>query len=142
MISLEHRQQTISLIEQAVNSGARLHRACKEAGIDTSTYRRWQDRGAIVEDKRPTAQRPEPANKLTRQEREMILLTCHLPKFQSLPPSQIVPALVDQGLYLASESSYYRVLHEANQQHDRGRARRRQRRAKPAEYAATGPKEV
>lgn len=139
MISLEHRQQTISLIEQAVNSGARLHRACEEAEIDTSTYRRWQDRGAVVEDKRPTAHRPEPANKLTRQERKMILLTCHLPKFQSLPPSQIVPVLVDQGQYLASESSYYRVLHEASQQHDRGRARRRQRRAKPAEYAATGP---
>jgi putative transposase len=39
-----------------------------------------------------------------------------------MPPSQVVPALADEGLYLASESTCYRVLHEANQQHERGRA--------------------
>ena len=69
----------------------------------------------------------------------MILAACHRPEFHSSPPSQIVPALADQGIYVASESSFYRVLHEADEQHDRGRARKRRKRAKPTAYTATGP---
>ena len=69
----------------------------------------------------------------------MVLLTCHLPEFRSLPPSQIVPTLADRGLYLASESSFYRLLREVNEQHNRGRANPRQKRAKPDEYKTTGP---
>ena len=38
-------------------------------------------------------------------------------RFQSLPPSQIVPTLLDEGRYIASVSSYYRVLKAAGQQH-------------------------
>ena len=34
-------------------------------------------------------------------------------------PSQIVPQLADEGVYLASESSFYRVLHAASQQQHR-----------------------
>ena len=142
MISLEHRQHTVELIGEAVGSGARLHNACEEAGIAPCTYRRWQHRGTVVEDQRPIAKRPEPVNKLSSEERQRLLSVFYLPAFQSMPPSQVVPALADEGLYLASESTCYRVLHEVNQQHDRGRARQRERRSKPAEYAATGPNQA
>jgi len=142
MISLEHRQHTAELISEAVVSGARLTPACKEAGIAPCTYRRWQHRGTVAEDQRPTANRPEPVNKLSAKERERLLSVFCLPAFQSMPPSQVVPALADEGLYLASESTCYRVLHEANQQHDRGRARQRERRSKPDEYASTGPNQA
>ena len=40
-----------------------------------------------------------------------------------MPPSQIVPRLADQGQYLASESSFYRILRAQGHQHHRGRAR-------------------
>lgn len=123
-------------------SGARCFSACEETGIVKCTYRRWQKQGHIVEDQRPTARRPEPANKLSSQERERLLSVFHLPAFQSIPPSQVVPALADEGLYLASESTCYRVLHKANQQHERGPARQRERRSKPAEYVATGPNQT
>lgn len=142
MISLEHRQHTVDLIDEAVASGARSLSACEEAGIAPCTYRRWQHQGQVVGDKRPAAKRPNPPNKLSPQERDRLLSVFHLPAFQSLPPSQVVPALADEGLYLASESTCYRVLHEANQQHDRGRARQRERRSKPAEYIATGPNQA
>lgn len=142
MISLEHRQHTVELIGEAVVSGARLINACEEAGIAPCTYRRWQHQGTVVEDQRPIANRPEPVNKLSSEERERLLSVFYLPAFQSMPPSQVVPALADEGLYLASESTCYRVLHEANQQHERGRARQRERRSKPAEYAATGPNQA
>lgn len=142
MILLEHRQDTVDLIGEAVEQGARLSLACDEAGIAPCTYRRWQHRGTAVEDKRPAASRPEPANKLSHQERTTLLAVFHQDEFKSMPPSQVVPVLADEGVFLASESTCYRVLHEANQQHDRGRARQRERRSKPAEYAATAPNQA
>jgi putative transposase len=60
---------------------------------------------------------------LTEEERQRILLTCRQAKYASLPPGQIVPALVDQGLYIVLESSFYRVLHAHGQAHRCGRAR-------------------
>ncbi len=67
--------------------------------------------------------RREPANKLCEHERRQILDIANTPEFAHLPPSQIVPALADQGLYIASESSFYRVLREADQLAHRGKAK-------------------
>ena len=138
-MSLEQRQRIITLIKQARLDGARLEYSCKCVEIDPATYRRWQSGGQVIADRRATAHRPTPKNKLSDKERQLILLTCHLPQFQSSPPGQIVPALADAGRYIGSESSYYRTLREASEQHDRGRAKPRQRRAKPDEFCATAP---
>jgi len=139
MISLEHRQHLVELINEAVDSGARVAQACSTVNIHDTTYRRWHDTGTVKADARPLAVRSEPRNKLSQQEREQVLLTCHLPEFQSLPPGQIVPNLADKGIYLASEATYYRILREASEQHDRGRANAPHKRAKPEAYEATGP---
>ena len=61
------------------------------------TLQRWRDpAGGICEDRRPSAERPTPANKLSEEERDRIVATCNAPEFASLPPSQIVPRLADQ----------------------------------------------
>jgi putative transposase len=86
--------------------------------------------------------RPEPANKLTPEERQCVLDICHQPEYASLPPGQIVPRLADQGTYIASESSFYRILHEADEQHHRGRSRQPQSFTPPQGYCATGPNQV
>ena len=138
-MSLDQRKEIIGLIDQAREDGARLSSACETAEIDPVTYRRWQCGTRVVADRRATAQRPEPANKLTQQERGAILEACHSERFQSSPPSQIVPTLADQGEYLGSESSFYRVLRDANKQQHRGRAQNRQKRAKPSAFYTTGP---
>ena len=70
------------------------------------------------------------------------MATCNDPEFASLPPSQIVPRLADQNVYIASESSFYRVLQERGQNHRRGRSRPPARRKPPTSFAATGPCEV
>jgi transposase InsO family protein len=125
MTGPKERQALITLIDQATTAGARLGRACATAGIDRKTYHRWHGQtGQVQLDRRPTAVRPTPDNALWPQEREAILAYCAQPRFADLPPSQIVPTLADEGIYLASESSFYRVLHAAKQQHARGRARR------------------
>ena len=59
----------------------------------------------------------------------------------NLPPSQIVPVLADKGTFIASESSFYRVLHENDQQHHRGKSQACKRK-KPKGFTATGPNQV
>lgn len=142
MISTPDRRQTITLINEARHSGARLASACQMAGISARTYQRWNENGDVSPDRRPITKRPEPANKLTPEERQCVLDICHQPEYASLPPGQIVPRLADQGEYVASESTFYRVLHEADEQHHRGRSRKPHAFIPPQGYCATGANQV
>ena len=63
------------------------------------------------------------------------------PQFAHRCPHQIVPALADQGRYLASEATFYRILRAADQLAHRGRAKAPAR-ARPTPLAATGPNQV
>lgn len=63
-------------------------------------------------------------------------------EFAHLAPSQIVPRLADQGQYIASESSFYRVLRAASQLQHRGSERPRQQRSKPRALCATAPNQL
>ena len=143
MISVEDRTHTAMIINEAIVAGCAVSKACREAGIDRRTFRRWTvlGEGAVLADARPEAVRPTPSNKLSAEERTRILDVCHEARFADTPPSQIVPVLADEGTYLGSESSYYRVLHEADEQHERGRARRRTSRA-PSTHCATAANQL
>ena len=66
---------------------------------------------------------------------------CNTREFSSLPPTQIVPALADKGIYLASESSFYRVLRKAKQLRQRSRSKPPKKRHAPI-GCATGPGEI
>lgn len=142
MISSPDRQQAVELIREAHHSGARLKPACAELGIDVRTYQRWIQDGTVKADHRPQATRPEPANKLSADERATALSICHQPEFASLPPSQIVPRLADQGQYIASESSFYRILRQTNELHHRGRSRPPRPAAEPPRLVARAPNQV
>lgn len=62
-------------------------------------------------------------------------------EFRSLPPSQIVPILADRDIYMASESTIYRVLKQQNMQHHRGRSHKPS--SKPiSTHSANGPNQV
>jgi transposase InsO family protein len=142
MISVPDRQRAVELIDEATAAGARRFQACAELRISERTARRWIVEGVVRVDQRPGALRPTPRNKLSDQERQAVLDVCHSEEFASLPPSQIVPRLADQGRYVASESSFYRVLRAEGQQHHRGRAKSPVPRKPPASYRATGPCQV
>lgn len=132
----------VKLIGEAVVSGARRARACDEVGISIRTLQRWTRGGGVGSDGRPTAVRPTPGNKLSEVERRRIVEVSNAPEFASLPPSQIVPKLADRGEYLASESSFYRVLKSAGQLHCRGRARTPSRSRPPTTHVASRPNQV
>jgi hypothetical protein len=109
MIGLEDRQNLARDIAEAHQAGARLHLACEVAGIDVRTLQRWKaDCGLQRGDGRPQALRPMPAHALSVAEREQILRVANEPRFADMPPARIVPALADEGVYLASESSFQR----------------------------------
>lgn len=93
-------------------------------------------------DERPLAARKPPSNKLTDEEKETIVSVCNSPENASLPPSQIVPKLADEGVYIASESSFYRVLRERSQIQHRGSSRQREKRSAPDCHRATGANQV
>jgi putative transposase len=142
MISASDRQQAIELIDEAVAAGASLKRACETLGLCLRSYQRWTQGEHLKVDARPLALRPTPANQLSEEERQRILAICNQAEYQSLPPSQIVPDLADKGLYLASESSFYRILREANQNQRRGKQRPPRHRARPTPYSASAPNQV
>jgi len=142
MTSYPERQTLVKLINTAMDSGASQQAACTEAGLSARTFQRWTREGQVQTDQRPEASRPEPSNKLSDDERAAILQACNQPEYAHLPPGQIVPLLADRGVYLASESSFYRVLKQAGQQHHRGRAKARQASKRPTTHIATGANEV
>lgn len=143
MISLEDRRNIAGLIEQAQREGARLQRACEVAGIDTRTLQRWKAGAGLQNgDARPQAVRSEPAHALSAAERERIVQVANEPRFADLPPARIVPTLADEGLYIASESSFSRVLRAHGQTRHRGRAKAPRRTHPPSTHVATGPGQV
>jgi len=141
LISASDRKEAVTLINEAAAAGARTFKACEELGISMRTFQRWTANDEVKTDGRPTATRPTPRHKLTPEEREEILQVANSAEYGSLPPSQIVPALADEGRYIASEASFYRVLREHNQQHHRGRAQA-SKRGPATTHTATAPNQI
>jgi len=143
MIGLEDRQALAQGIDAAHRSGARLHLACEVAGIELRTLQRWQaSDGLVTGDGRPQAVRPVPAHALSPAERAQVLRVANEPRFADVPPARIVPTLADEGVYIASESTFGRVLREHGQNVHRGRAKAPRATRPPTTHIASAPGEV
>ena len=126
-------------VTKAQQAGARLSVACKELGLAARTIQRWRTQGGGDDERR--GPKTPPANKLSQSEREAVLAVANSPEFRDLSPHQIVPILADRGCYLASESTFYRILRREQQLAHRGRAKPPEPRPRP-EHHATGPNQV
>ena len=143
MTRLEDRQILLHDIAQARVQGARLAPACALAGIDVRTLQRWQDNDGVPRgDRRPDVGRPVPSHALSETERAQIIAVANEPRFAETPPPRIVPALADEGIYIASESSFHRVLRAQGQMHRRGRAQPPRTSRPPTTHIATRPGDV
>ena len=143
MIGLEDRQALARDIHIAHGAGARLLLACEIAGIALRTLQRWKAVGGLVSgDGRPLAVRATPSHALSEAERARVLAVANEPRFSAVPPARIVPMLADEGIYLASESSFSRVLKAHGQTAHRGRAKAPKQRRPPTTHIATGPRQV
>jgi putative transposase len=140
MTALAARTSIMAFVGEAIAAGASQRSCCAAIGMSERTFQRWQ-REPLVPDRR-AARIQHPPNQLSELERQRILSIANSAEFGQLPPSQIVPRLADQGCYVASESSFYRVLREANQVKHRNAARPSPERSKPRAVAATGPNQL
>ena len=112
-------------------------RACGLLGASRATiYRRRRPPAA-----RPPAPRPEPANKLSEQERQRILGVLRSEEYCDLAPAQVWARLLDDGVYLCSISTMYRLLAIAGENRERRRQRTHPARKKP-ELIARRPNQV
>jgi len=132
----------IEWIVEAVDAGARKEKASQELGVSIRTIQRWVEGDKVKEDQRPLIVRSAPNNKLSDAERSEILAVCNQPEYASVPPSQIVPRLADEGRYLGSESSFYRILNDAGQLNHRGRSKAAKRSKVPTTHIATQANQV
>jgi putative transposase len=135
MISAPDRKKAIELIDKAMYSGSRLKPACDELEISPRTYQRWSKVHESIEDKRPTAERKPPKNKLSDKERATILQVINSSEYADLVPGQIVPKLADQGIYLASESTIHRILRDEKQNTHRAKTKEPIKREAPTHIA-------
>ena len=141
MNALPERQQVVTLLTEAMLAGARQKPACAVLGLSVRSVQRWQAEDTVRGDQRP-ARRFEPANKLSDDERSQLLAVANCAEFGHLPPSQIVPRLADRGEYIASESTFYRVLRTENQLIHRRADRSAQKRSKPRALCAIAPNQL
>ena len=131
---------TLALIDEAVAAGARLEKACEVLGLSGRTVERWRAEDDGGRDGRD-GPKHAPPHELSAAEKAKILQVANSPEFRDKSPRQIVPTLADRGEYVASESSFYRVLKEAGQLAHRGRARRPSA-SRPRELVASAPNTV
>lgn len=120
-------------------AGAIKRKACGLLGVAMRTIERWEKVDGLVDKRKQAAHLP--VNKLSEEERDMVLTIANSKTYQNLPPCKIVPMLADEGNYVASESTFYRVLRAENQLTHR-QLSRPAKHHKPTAYEATGVNQV
>lgn len=128
------------MIDEAMASGARLKASAETIGISARTIIRWKKQ-KIGQDQRK-GPLSVPKNKLSDDERLAVINIANSPEFRDMSPKQIVPKLADKGLYLASESSFYRILRENKLANHRQSSKPSSKQHRPKEKVATGPCQV
>ncbi len=104
--TVEEKEEIINIITRASEAGITIPKACSHLDISKKSYYRWKR--YIKEDQRKGPKNVR--NKLSEEEKQKIINCACSPEFRDLPPSQIVPKLLDKEMYYASESTFYRVL--------------------------------
>jgi putative transposase len=131
---------TLAVVAEAEANGARLKAACEVVGVSVRTVQRWRQNPA-GEDRR-CGPKHRPSNALTPAEEAKVVRVMTTPQNAGVSPKQLVPKLADEGVYLASESTMYRLQRRYGLRKRRRHASRTHvNRAKTA-HCATGPNEV
>jgi len=110
--------------------------ACKAFGISRATHYRHKTTPCAAVPARPT-----PPRALSPDERQTVLDTLHSERFVDLAPHEVYATLLDEGEYLCSIRTMYRILEENQEVKERRNQLRHPAYAKP-ELLATGPNQV
>lgn len=133
------RVQVLSLVAEGTECGLTQAASCEEVGVEPRTVQRWRLL-PILEDGRK-GPKTKPANRLSPTERAKIMAIATSEEFINKSPHQIVPTLADRGEFVASESSFYRVMKAGEVLSHRGRSQPRVV-VRPKALSAMKPNEV
>ena len=97
----------LAAVNEAQIAGARLRPASQVIGVSARTIQRWQ-RHPDGDDRR-CGPWHRPGNALSTREQTQVLAVLASARYRHLSPKQLVPRLADEGRYLASESTMYRL---------------------------------
>ncbi len=136
----KERHEMSCWIEEARTSGARQLQACNILGLSAKTYQRWQHPDND-QDGRINAVHI-PTNKLSEHERQHVISIANEVAYANLSPSKIVPKLADEGRYIASESTFSRILKEQKQLQHRLASKPKRTVKKPRAVTATAPNQL
>ncbi len=140
MSSVVVRQEILTLVDEAQESGVSMRRISLIIGFSARTIKRWRE-AKENQDRRATHKNHNPSNKLTQEERDKVISTANNEEYKNLSPHQIVPKLADKGIYLASESTFYRLLKEHKQLTHRHKQKPATK-VKPAPLVAQEPNQI
>ena len=138
-MSVEDRRSCIEMVKQAKVSGAGRAASCQVLEVSLRTLERWEKQP----DKGDQRRGPDTvcAHALSAAEKQAIVAISNHSAYRDLSPWQIVAQLADQGRYLGSQSSFYRVLKQnnllAHRQQSKPHVHRR-----PKDLTARNPNEV
>ena len=138
-MSLSDRRHLSGLIDEAVTAGARRSECCKVLEFSLRTLQRWEKCPGLGDQRRGPL--TGSAKQLTSDERDQVIVIANSIEYRDLPPSQIVPKLADKGIYIASESTFYRVLKKEALNTHRLNTRPRTH-VRPIAVVATAPNRV
>ena len=117
----------IQAVKKALNrsNGTTVKKIADELGIGQSTLGKW-----IIKSRN---------NEL---EKTSIINVTNEPEYANLSPSKIVPKLADNGIYIASESTFYRILKAEKQLRHRQKAKPSKQIKKPRALCETAPNQL
>jgi len=122
---------------EASSNGCRIKVCCFDIGIDFKTFCRWKEDPV---DKRH-GPLTVPKNKLSTEEKNEVIKIANSNEYMDYSPWVIVAKLADKGKYVASESTFYKVLKERRQLAHRTNTKPANR-YRPLPLVATKPNEI
>jgi transposase InsO family protein len=134
------RKEVVAMIMETNKDGVKLSVVCDCVGISTRTFQRWNNDNGFIDKREGSKKRI--GNKISDEERVKIIEVCCSPKFRDLTPCEIIPILAEEGQYIASESTFYRILKESGLLKHRRNTKVPRKRKEVNEFKATGPNQI
>lgn len=130
----------LAAVAEAQTAGARLEKACELLGLSVRTVERWR-RNPDAEDARQGPRR-QAHNALSALEQARVIALMTSPENAGISPKQLVPKLADEGIYLASESTMYRLRRRFELQETKRQPSRTHVTRSTTVHKANGPNQV
>jgi transposase InsO family protein len=139
LIPEEQKKIIVQYIQEAVEDGARVKKACDCLELSYRSFLRWK--AGKTKDGRKGAVKGVP-RKLSPAEEQAFFDAANTQEFRDETPGKIVASLLDKGVYYGSERTLYRILKKRKALSYRQKRRAPTKSNTPPELTATGPNQV